>query len=589
MRNKNKKFNQELERKKLIREEEKKKKLLSRTETELKPDDHQSEPDDHQSKPDDQQIFQTKLVKFKGYHLRIVMQDENGPCPLIAICNVLILKRLFYLDSAKVSAEILLSHVANRLCQITESGYHRLDLNQALEALPRFRTGIDVNITFDKIDGFVDTPELGLFRLLKIPLYHGWMIDPQDSDTRKAFGSKPYNTVIKEVADFRAKNTCGEEKNSLQEDCGENQKGKCVENQKGKCGENQKGKGDLEEEVALLQALELSIRESPLSPNESASETNPSISESAEAVISNNQVARINEDRLFQNQSQGLVTIDEDLSSAFKDQTSELGGSQESGCSWHLNEAGHQGVCNTTGILGPSTTASVNSSTDVRECVHNGEEYIPDSRMKPDGNLGPVDGEVVVAKQVEKGRENDSDTSLSPFIIRAKGLLMDSFLENTKNQLTIYGLFALQDGLKDGELCIFFRNNHFNTMLKHDNELYVLATDQGYVSQPDLMWWKLNEVNGDTVFYTGDFAIFRQKTLTNNYLASSGSNSVLSNDKLQLQPTSQHALRLTSGPQVKPDFPEDIFDDAEDYWNDSDSEGSLASPPIKHYETHESK
>ncbi|MCL7028802.1 hypothetical protein MKW94_015086 [Papaver nudicaule] len=463
-----------------------------------------------ESEPDDNEIFETKLVEYNGYQVRIVTQDKNnGPCPLIAVCNVLLLKNKFVLDGLTVSADILLTHVAEQLFLSASSGDRDQDINQAIDALPRFRTGIDVNFRFNKIDGFLDTPELAVFRLLEIPLYHGWIVDPQDSDTAKAFGSKPYNTVINEVADFRAK-TGLEEKNILQEDCGD----------------NQKGKGDVEEEEALLRAL--SRTRSPLSPHESVVpgttishasvysddhglimntgsgvflsqdssafnscytgrlsvdnepiETNPSVSESAESVISNNLVATINEVRPFQIQSQGLLTID-------------------------------------------------------------------DSRMTIDEKLGPVyESEVAVAKQVEGDRENDCDMDLSPFIIRAKGLLMYNFLQNNPNQLTIYGLSALRKGLKHGELCVFFRNNHFSTMLKHMNELYLLSTDQDYISQPDFVWAKLNEANG----VTGDFNIF--------------------------------ASRLTTGQQVKPGSLDDLFDGAEDYYNDSDSEGSIPSPPVK--------
>ncbi|KAI3948188.1 hypothetical protein MKX01_014787, partial [Papaver californicum] len=60
-------------------------------------------------------------------------------------------------------------------------------------------------------------------------------------------------------------------------------------------------------------------------------------------------------------------------------------------------------------------------------------------------------------------------------------------------------------------------------------------------------------------------------------------------NKLQQQPTSEPALRVTTGLQVEPGSLEDLFDGADDYWNDSDFEGSVLSPPIKHYETHERK
>ncbi|KAI3936353.1 hypothetical protein MKW92_036282 [Papaver armeniacum] len=490
-----------------------------------------------ESKPADQQIFKTKLVDYDGFQVRIVAQDTNGPCPLIAVCNVLLLKQKFHLVSLTVSADTLLQHVADQLSRLfltllfsmqgaaSLAGDRNQDLSQALEALPRFRTGIDVNFRFDKIDGFVDMPELAIFRLLKIPLYHGWMVDPQDSDTAKAFGSKPYNRIIKQVADFRARNAGGEEKNVLLEDGGF----------------HQKGKGDLEEQEALDEALALSSKQSLLSPNESMVPGTTISRASAHSVdhgLVNNTGSGIQQELSLSQDSSAL--------SSFYAGMLSLRGSQEA-----------QHIC-----------MQDESGMDVR---------------------GPVDErEVVVAKQVERGCENDSDMDLSPFIIRAKGLLIDAFLENNKNQLTIYGLFALQEGLADGELCVFFCSNHFNTMTKYKNELYVLVTDQGYVSQPDLVWGKLNEVNGDTVFVTGDFKIFRQeawikdswdeqKALTgaNNYLASSKS-SVLSDDEkkykseLQRRPTSKPASRVTTGLQVEPGrLEEDLFDGADDCWNDS--------------------
>lgn len=30
--------------------------------------------------------------------------------------------------------------------------------------------------------------------------------------------------------------------------------------------------------------------------------------------------------------------------------------------------------------------------------------------------------------------------------------------------------------------------------LQYEGDLYILATDQGYINQPDLVWEKLNEV-----------------------------------------------------------------------------------------------
>lgn len=37
--------------------------------------------------------------------------------------------------------------------------------------------------------------------------------------------------------------------------------------------------------------------------------------------------------------------------------------------------------------------------------------------------------------------------------------------------------------------------DHISSYLQFNGELYLLATDQGYINQPDLVWEKLNEVN----------------------------------------------------------------------------------------------
>ncbi|KAH7447288.1 hypothetical protein KP509_01G100500 [Ceratopteris richardii] len=93
--------------------------------------------------------------------------------------------------------------------------------------------------------------------------------------------------------------------------------------------------------------------------------------------------------------------------------------------------------------------------------------------------------------------------------IEEEGAIINNFLKNNATQLTYYGLFCLQEGLKERELCVFFRNNHFSTMFKYKGEIYMLMTDQGYMNQPDIVWEKLDEVHGDTVFVTGNFTEFQ--------------------------------------------------------------------------------
>lgn len=96
--------------------------------------------------------------------------------------------------------------------QNKDAGYvenQQQNIADAIDLLPRLATGIDVNIKFRRlkliffsfcnccyyyhsigimiltkdgacrIDDFEFTPECAIFDLLDIPLYHGWIVDPQ--------------------------------------------------------------------------------------------------------------------------------------------------------------------------------------------------------------------------------------------------------------------------------------------------------------------------------------------------------------------------------------------------------------------------
>lgn len=48
-----------------------------------------------------------------------------------------------------------------------------------MTVLPKLATGLDVNVQFTGVSDFEYTPECSIFDLLGIPLYHGWLVDPQ--------------------------------------------------------------------------------------------------------------------------------------------------------------------------------------------------------------------------------------------------------------------------------------------------------------------------------------------------------------------------------------------------------------------------
>lgn len=117
-----------------------------------------------------------------------------------------------------------------------------------------------------------------------------------------------------------------------------------------------------------------------------------------------------------------------------------------------------------------------------------------------------------------------------------QGMLVKHFLDNSGHQLTQYGLTVLHDYLKDGQMMVFFRNNHFNTLTKHGGMLYLLVTDFGYAKVSSVVWEKLDVIDGDTEYVNAEFATSP---------STAGQNDVSNSNDPQAQSDYQLALQLS--------------------------------------------
>ncbi|XP_069074616.1 ubiquitin carboxyl-terminal hydrolase MINDY-1 isoform X2 [Pleurodeles waltl] len=86
-----------------------------------------------------------------------------------------------------------------------------------------------------------------------------------------------------------------------------------------------------------------------------------------------------------------------------------------------------------------------------------------------------------------------------------EGLIAEQFLESTAAQLTYHGLCELMTTVKEDELSVFFRNNHFSTLIKQKGHLYLLVTDQGFLQEETVIWESLHNVEGDSCFCDSNF------------------------------------------------------------------------------------
>lgn len=257
--------------------------------------------------PPDSTVYHVKWIKWKDNKVSIIMQNENGPCPLIAIMNVLILKGKVQLPPMieMITADQLMDYLGDCILEYTPKNIsegaqlnYEQNMHDAMAVLPKLQTGLDVNVKFSGVSDFEYTPECIIFDLLNIPLFHGWLVDPQLHDVVSAVGNSSYNQLVERIITDKA------------------------------------------------------------SPNE----------------------------------------------------------------------------------------------------------------------------EVVT-----------------------RALIAESFLERAASQLTYHGLCELNAAIRDEELCVLFRNNHFSTILKHKHELFQLVTDQGFLTESTVIWETLSNIDGDGQFVDSGF------------------------------------------------------------------------------------
>jgi hypothetical protein len=113
------------------------------------------------------------------------------------------------------------------------------------------------------------------------------------------------------------------------------------------------------------------------------------------------------------------------------------------------------------------------------------------------------DGSINIASvEIPKVDPTPSSTELG---IGEKASIVRRFFESTPSQLSMEGLFHMHSILKEDELAILFRNNHFSTITKHNNTLYSLITDIGYMHDMAHVWETLS-LTGDVVMVDATFS-----------------------------------------------------------------------------------
>lgn len=129
--------------------------------------------------------FATKAVQVNGVPHNILLQNDNGPCALLALVNTLLLAPQYAAEArelvnlvqqASVKLEDLVQVLAN-IAIMSPNGANT-DVNQLLQVLPQLHTGLNVNPIFNGT--FEDGVDMAVFRLYNVGIVHGWIIDSEN-------------------------------------------------------------------------------------------------------------------------------------------------------------------------------------------------------------------------------------------------------------------------------------------------------------------------------------------------------------------------------------------------------------------------
>lgn len=160
--------------------------------------------------PTDALSFSTKFLQSSDK--RVILQNENGPCPLLAIWNALILKGELTLPSGAVDSSILQHTLVGKIMDMhgeSQDSNLQLQIAETIDLVMkgRFIEGLDVNPKFGSVSGFEFTSEMNVFDLCNVRLLHGWIVDEDGGPAMARLAKMSYNgateIVCSSLADDR--------------------------------------------------------------------------------------------------------------------------------------------------------------------------------------------------------------------------------------------------------------------------------------------------------------------------------------------------------------------------------------------------
>eukprot|EP00808_Paulinella_micropora_P014247 g74013.t1 len=452
----------------------------------------------------------------------IVLQSVNGPCPLIAVCNVLLLRGKIVIptDRTKISFEELCDLLKKFLEQKLQSVIlkPRPDRSQqqqeaivanvicsfedTVQMLPVLEAGLDVNCVFTHPTKFEFTPQIALFDMFETRLLHGWVCDPQDKVLQKAIESLSYNEVVNLLTTDDTPMHSPAEASYVPHSLSPSSTPEKKQNQ-------QSGHSALANMSAVSAA--------GLAGMDTMSEANSSAVASSASSFAATPVPT--QPALQDSPPAAEVGPDSPLAPFTSSSAPAPGGTASTAAAPAATPAGPAGP-RTSPTPGPDLPSGAATPPEAKNYRTDAPELFAPLPIPGEGESKEVrEGkrsmpvQIHTAAQGSPVRESKRGSSAN----RIRREVLRNWLASSQSQLTVVGLSELHSVVKEGELTVFFRNNHFSVLHKFQGELYCLVTDSGLLgAAPYIVWnrladvsvWnRLADVSGDDEFLDYDFRV----------------------------------------------------------------------------------
>ncbi|KAL9938778.1 hypothetical protein V8E36_002497 [Tilletia maclaganii] len=354
----------------------------------------------------------------------IVTQDANGPCSLVALSNILLLRGGSLTISPPDRPAVDFSYLSRSLAELFftqerprsegEADDWQRTLTQALDILPTTRHGLDVNVDFRSPTAFhpPHSAQLALFRLFGIRLVHGWLPDPADRPTYEAL-------VPSSRANLASDDSPGPSTS--------------VEEEEWRLGSDYDA---VIQRLVAAQDLAGSFADLNVNPEGRADE-GPRNEITAEDALAD-QVGQTTLHDPVATPSSGSVVKAEFVAPA---PAVALLVDPEA-------PAGSQAI--------PSESPAVASSSAERSTS---------ASVNKQADPGPAISSLSEPTTAPPQSDPDTWTPTQKQMVQ-DALHIRAFLEANPTQLSVYGLFALASALRPGELCALFRNMHLSCLYR---------------------------------------------------------------------------------------------------------------------------